>query len=273
MILRLLLASLLFTVVNARAATPDLAFPGEKIDDWHGFKRHSFTFDKSPAWVVEPREALPGNPWSWCMAFPDAFTERCAAPGLLAAGFHHAHIDVGNTYGAPGAQKVFGAFHAELVERGLAPKVVLIGISRGGLYCHRFASENPEKVALIYGDAAVCDFKSWPAGKGKGKGSPADWASLKKLYDFADDEAALAYQGNPIDTLAPIAAAKIPLIYVVGDADQVVPAEENALIVEQRYRALGGEVKVIHKPGVEHHPHGLEDPSPVIKFILAHTAK
>ena len=76
-----------------------------------------------------------------------------------------------------------------------------------------------------------------------------------------------------MDTLKPPAKAKIPLIYVVGDADSVVPAAENALLIEQRYQALGGVVKVIHKPGVDHHPHGLEDPAPVVKFILDATAK
>ena len=48
----------------------------------------------------KPKTALPGRPWSWCMEFPDAFTERCAAPQLLAAGFHHVHIVVGNTFGS-----------------------------------------------------------------------------------------------------------------------------------------------------------------------------
>ena len=124
---------------------------------------------------------------------------------------------------------------------------------------------------MIYGDAGVCDIKSWPGGKGKGKGSTADWASLQKLYGFRDETAALAWKGGPVDTLEPLANAKIPLIYVVGDSDTVVPAAENALIIEQRYKALGGVVQVIHKPGVDHHPHGLDDPTPVVNFIIETT--
>jgi pimeloyl-ACP methyl ester carboxylesterase len=131
-------------------------------------------------------------------------------------------------------------------------------------------SENPDKVAVIYGDAPVCDFKSWPGGKGKGKGSTSDWTALLKCYEFKDEAEALAYRGNPIDTLAPLAKAKVALIHVVGDADEVVPVAENSALVEERYRLLGGEIQVIHKPGVGHHPHGLEDPSPVVKFILEH---
>lgn len=263
--------SLVLWSLCAHSFAADLTFQNEQVDQWHGFKRHKFEADGCAAWVVEPKTPLPGNPWSWCMEFPDAFTDRCAAPALLAAGFHHVHIVVGNTFGSPAAVAHFKAFHELLVARGLAPKAVLIGISRGGLYAYRFASENPERVSVIYGDAAVADFKSWPGGKGKGKGSAADWTALIKLYGFKDEAEALAYSGNPIDQLAPLAKAKIALIHVVGDADDVVPGDENAAVIETRYKALGGEIQVIHKPGVGHHPHGLDDPTPVVDFILKHT--
>ena len=257
---------------SGRAAAPDLAFPDATLDEWHGFRRHRFTFQGRPAWVVEPATPLPGNPWSWCMIFPDAFTTRCAAPQLLAAGFHHAFLDVGNTFGCPAAVDQLAAFHGELVRRGLGGRATLIGISRGGLYAHRFATEHPGRVAAIYGDGAVCDFKSWPGGKGRGKGSPADWQRCIAAYGFADEAAALAYAGNPVDTLAILAKARIPLVHVVGDADDVVPPDENGLVIERRYRELGGEVLVIRKPGGGHHPHGLDDSRPVVEFLLRHAS-
>lgn len=262
-------------VVGTLAGAADLDFPGATADSWHGHTRHRFRFEDADAWVVVPEKPLPGNPWSWCLMFPDAFTERCAAPGLVARGFHHAFLDVGNSFGSPGAVAKLARFHEELVRRGLAPRPALIGISRGSLYAHRFAAEHPEKVAVIYGDAGVCDFRSWPGGAlvgRKGKGSAGDWAELKRLYGFADDAEAVAWEGNPVDTLAPLAKAGVALIHVVGDADDVVPPEENALVVEARYRPLGGTIETIHKPGVGHHPHGLDDPTPVIDFILHHAA-
>ena len=70
---------------------------GEKNDLWHGFKRHNFTVDGCQAWVVEPKQAAAGNPWTWCMEFPDAFTERTGVLQLLEKGFHHVHIVVGTT--------------------------------------------------------------------------------------------------------------------------------------------------------------------------------
>ena len=76
---------------------------------------------------------------------------------------------------------------------------------------------------------------------------------------------------NPIDNLGPLARAGVPLLHVVGDADEVVPVAENTAILEQRYKALGGNIEVIHKEGVGHHPHSLKDPAPIVAFILAQT--
>jgi alpha-beta hydrolase superfamily lysophospholipase len=81
---------------------------------------------------------------------------------------------------------------------------------------------------------------------------------------------ALIYPHNPVDNLAPLAAAKIAIIAVAGDADDLVPIEENIKRVERRYRELGGELKLILKPGVGHHPHSLEDPTPVVEFLVGH---
>jgi pimeloyl-ACP methyl ester carboxylesterase len=270
----------LFTLICAHAfaetaatGTPPLQFPGESLSEWRGFKQHNFKVDGCAAWVVEPKVALSGKPWSWCLEFPNAFTERCAAPQLVAGGFHHVHINVGNTFGSPAAVRHFNAFYELLVTNGLAKRAVLIGISRGGLYAYRFASEYPDRVAVIYGDAAVGDFKSWPGGKGKGKGSTGDWAALIKHYGFKDEAEALAYTGNPVDRLEPLAKAGVALIHVVGDTDNVVPPAENAEIIDRRFKALGGISEIIHKPGVEHHPHGLADPTPVVDFILKHRPK
>ncbi|MEZ5434198.1 MAG: hypothetical protein R3F31_24145 [Verrucomicrobiales bacterium] len=44
-----------------------------------------------------------------------------------------------------------------------------------------------------------------------------------KLWHFKDDAEAMAYGGNPVDNLAPLAKAGVPLLHVYGDADTVVP--------------------------------------------------
>jgi alpha-beta hydrolase superfamily lysophospholipase len=57
---------------------------------------------------------------------------------------------------------------------------------------------------------------------------------------------------------------------VCGDADQTVPLAENTAILERRYREAGGTIEVIIKPGGDHHPHSLENPAPVVEFLLRH---
>ena len=244
-----------------------------KSDKWKQFERHYFEVDGCQAWIAVPPKAAKGNPWVWCMEFPTAFDTRTGVVPLTESGFFYVHIKVGNTFGCPSAQKHFDAFYQFLQEKGLARKGTLVGVSRGGMYAYRFAARNPDKVNCIYGDAPVCDFKSWPGGKGKGKGSAGDWKSLIKLYGFKDESEAMAYKGNPVDILEPIVKAKIPLIHVVGDADNVVPVAENTAIIEKRCNALGGTINVFHKEGCGHHPHGLEDPTPVVELIKKYSGQ
>ena len=57
------------------------------------------------------------------------------------------------------------------------------------------------------------------------------------------------------------------LIHAARTEDTVVPIAENTDIVEKRYKELGGSIKVFRHPG-GHHPHGLDDPAPLIDYIL-----
>ncbi len=251
--------------------TTEQALPGPAVD-YHGYVQHNFSCDGCDAHIVQPVDALAGRPWVWRTMFWDAFPAADLA--LLKAGFHLAFIDVGNTFGCPDAMKHFDAFHALVTTRfGLSSKPALEGLSRGGLYAYRWAYVNTDKVGCIYGDAPVCDMKSWPGGKGKGKGSPPDWLEAIKDYHFASEQQMMDFKGNPIDILAPIAAAHIPIIHVCGDADTVVPEGENTDIVRARYMALGGDFVLIVKEGCDHHPHGLKNPTPVVNFILGHCAE
>lgn len=249
-------------------------FPGKKTE-WQGFDRYDFAVSGKSAIVVVPKRALPGKPWAWRGEFFGAFANADVA--LVGKGFHLAYLSVPDLFGSPEAVEHWNSFYQELTTRyGLAKKVALIGLSRGGLYCYNWAAANPDKVACIYADAAVCDFKSWPGGKlknlGKGDGSAAEWANLLKAYGFKSDAEAIAYRNNPVDNLKSLARAGVPLLHVYGDADTAVPWDENPGVVAKRYKQLGGSITLIPKPGIGHHPHGLEDPTPIVEFILKHAA-
>ncbi len=266
-----LLCLLCISGAIARAADSDAPFPGKK-SVWNGYDRYDFQVDGKNVLVVAPKQAAPGRPWVWHGEF---FGHKPAPDiALLGRGFHIVHMSVPNMLGCPDAVAHWDKFYAELTgKHGFAKKAALVGLSRGGLYCYNWAIANPDKVACLYGDAPVCDFKSWPGGKGKGKGSKADWELTMRVYHFANEAEALAYKGNPVDNLAPLAKAKVPLLHVFGDADDVVPWEENTGLIAERYKKLGGDITLIRKPGIGHHPHGLDDSTPIIEFIARHAGK
>jgi len=245
-------------------------FPG-KISRWHGYERFDFEVDGKAVLVVAPKQDAPGRPWVWHGEF---FGHKPAPDiALLERGFHIVYMSVPDMLGSPRAVAHWNAFYRELTEKhGFAKKAALVGLSRGGLYCYNWAAANPDKVACLYGDAPVCDFKSWPGAFGKGKRSDRDWQLVLEQYGFKNDDEAKAYTKNPVDNLAPLAAAKVPLLHVYGDADEVVPWDENTGVIAERYKKLGGDITLIVKPGVKHHPHGLEDSTPIVEFIWQHAA-
>jgi pimeloyl-ACP methyl ester carboxylesterase len=188
---------------------------------------------------------------------------------LLGKGFHIVYLRLSDTLGCPSTVATWNEFYAHLTkDYKFSRKPALVGLSRGGLYCYNWAIANPDKVSCIYADAPVCDFKSWPGGKGKGKGDPKNWALVLQLWGFKSEEEALAAKVNPVDNLEPLAKRKVPLLHVFGDADDVVPPEENTLLLASRYRDLGGPIELIAKAGCGHHPHGLQDSTPIVNFIL-----
>ncbi len=258
-----LFAALVLPVPSGFAAEPAT---GGGAANWNGYERLDFEVAGRAGLIVKPKAVAAGQPWIWRTEFFGH--EPQADIALLGAGWHVAYYKISDLYGAPPAIDLMAAFHEHATRTfGLNPRAVLEGFSRGGLYAVNFAASHPDKTAALYLDAPVLDIRSWPGGKGKGKSSPKNWAEALAVYGLTEETAG-DFKGNPLDRLAPIAAARIPILSVCGDADQVVPFAENTAVLEQRYQALGGKIEVIAKPGVDHHPHSLKDPQRIVDFLL-----
>lgn len=108
-----------------------------------------------------------------------------------------------------------------------------------------------------------------PGNLGTGEGNADEWKKSLATNEFKSEADAIAYKPNPVDNLAPLAKAKakIPLPLVYADKGTAVPHAENAERVYDRYKALGGPVERVVKPGQDHHPHGLKDVTPVVTFF------
>jgi len=252
----------------AEAKTPK-GLPA-KHGNWHGFKIYKFKNAGVDCRVVTPKTAAAGKPWIWRARFFGHEPQTVVA--LLKRGFHVAYCEVGSLLGAPKAVKRWNDFYSfATTTLGLSKKVALEGMSRGGLIIFNWAAANPDKVSCIYGDAPVCDFKSWPGGKGKSKGSAGVWKHCLAAYEFKSEAEALAYKGNPVDNAANLAKAKVPVMIVYGKADTVVPDAENCLVFERNFKAAGGDIIMIGKDKCGHHPHSLKDPKRIVDFILKHS--
>ena len=110
------------------------------------------------------------------------------------------------------------------------------GAAAGEAYA--WAIENPDKVTCIYAE------------------NPA----LRSLMS----------KNSPLDNLAPLAKAGVPLIHVCGSLDPGF--DEQTRIVEQRYKGLGGQITVIVKEGEGHFPLAPKDPKAVVDLITKATS-
>lgn len=209
---------------------------------WHGFEKKRFSFEGRNAYIIEPEKKMQGNPWIWRAYFPDWHYEMDSI--LVSKGFYIAYIDCSDMFGNAKAMQIWEQFYQHLtLQFSLSKKPVLEGVSRGGLYIYNWAKRNPDKVSFIYAEAPVLDVKSWPGGKGKGRGSVEDWKKCLRAFSL-NEEQLLQYNDNPIDNIETLASYKIPVVHVVCTADIIVPLAENTAIMENRMRQAGGNIKV-----------------------------
>lgn len=243
----------------------------QKTSNFYGFQQTEFSFNGQTSKIVQPKYTAIGKPWVLRARFFGHEPQTDVA--LLERGFHLVYTDVANLYGSTEAVKRWDLFYSAMVNAGLSTKVVLEGMSRGGLIVYNWAAKNTDKVAAIYADAPVLDIKSWPAGLGLGAGSAPEWEQAKALYNLNTDRAIDNFTDSPIYKASIIATAGFPILHVCGEADKVVPVDENTRLFEQKIKQLGGNIEVIYKPTIGHHPHSLQNPSPIVDFVLNATEK
>jgi pimeloyl-ACP methyl ester carboxylesterase len=226
-----------------------------------------FVVDGCTAFLIPPAHAAGGKttPWVWyAPTLPGlpADSEKWMFERFAAAGIAVAGIDVGESYGSPRGRGQYTALYRMLVDkRGLSPKPVLLGRSRGGLMLYAWACENADKVGGVAGIYPVCDLTSYPGIK---TAAPA--------YQLTADELKNALrQHNPLDRLQSLAKAGVPLFAIHGDADGVVPLERNSGEMARRYAALGGKMELIVPKGQGHNMwRGFFECQPLVDFVIKH---
>lgn len=95
-------------------------------------------------------------------------------------------------------------------------------------------------------------------------------AATPAANGFNTEDEALAWKANPVDRAEKLAKTTIPLFVVTGDADEVVPKDENIDPLIAAWQQAGGPLQVVVKPGIGH-KHGLDDPEPLVEFLIKHS--
>jgi alpha-beta hydrolase superfamily lysophospholipase len=210
----------------ASGPTPRLVLPGINL-----------IVEGRPAFIFLPSEEKRANPQPWIFyaptlpGYPDG-AERWMHEQFLAAGIAVAGVDVGEAYGNPKSHAIFDALYRELLEKhSFAPKPCLFGRSRGGLWVSSWAIANPKRVAGIIGIYPVFDFRTYP---GIDKAAPAYELTPAELSARADEF-------NPIARVHVLARARVPVLLIHGDVDNVVPIKENSAEFMRRYEEAGAE--------------------------------
>lgn len=213
-----------------------------------GAKRLDFNIGEARAFVVLPtKAAVDGTkPWVWYSPtfigrHPDPSHEWMAA-SLLDAGFAIAGVEVGESYGSPKGTQIYSELYAQMIAKGFDAKPSLLPQSRGGLMLLNWAAENAEKVACVAGIYTVCNLESYP-GLDKACGA----------YEMSAEELKVQLgRYNPIERVKPLVDAKVPMLFIHGDSDTVVPIERNAGKFVERSLKLGGNARLITVPGKGH---------------------
>ena len=126
---------------------------------------------------------------------------------------------------------------------------------------YNWAAENPESVACIAGIYPVCNLSSYP-GLGRACGA----------YGMTEEQlAAKLTEHNPIDRLAPLAKAKVPIFHIHGDSDKTVPLDKNSGELKKRYEKLGGKMTLEIVKGQGHNMWpGWFHSQELVDFVIAH---
>ena len=248
--------------MSVKSLLPDLI----SEEPWHGGTLYKFSLAGTVAWIVEPAEPLAEKKWFWVPEWPTAFPNRNGVRELLAMGYYMIHIHIFGMCGNPEAVGKMKEMYDFIQSLGFVRKGAFIGMSLGGLYSFRYAATYPETVACIYADAPVGDLGY------RSRIKRADAVELSQAYGLGDDvQAMVNHPLSPVNNFMPMVKAGIPLLLLLGLDDNILPVEEHGGLLAERWKAAGGKIEVISRPSWGHHPHGLDDPMKILRFILVNT--
>lgn len=241
---------------------------------WNGFVIKRMEFEGHDACVVFPKEGTANGKLMVKTEYWDAFPNAIEIP-LLNKGFHLCFVKNDNRWASEDQLDRKARFVRYVCkEYGLCERTVPVGMSCGGLIAVKFAAKYPELVSCLYLDAPVMNYMSCPCGFGTGNALVGEgYDGIKEVLDalqLSGMSELICYREMPMDKIPTLITNYIPVALVVGGSDTVVPFHENGILLKNAYEQAGLPLAFAIKPECAHHPHGLEDPTEMVEFILKH---
>lgn len=231
---------------------------------WNDFEVETFIFEDRYAKIVYPNVKPNGKlliKTEYWDAFPNFEIE------MVKRGYYLCFIRHFNRWGAPAETTVTANFIKFVANKlGIEPRCIPVGMSCGGLQAANLAIMYPELVSVMYIDAPVLNLISQAGLGAHAPATPEYWEELRDAYGV-DKSSIVTFRDSPIDHMDVLVKHNIPIIMLYGNADTTVIYSENGKVLEDYYNKHGAPIKVIPKSMVGHHPHGLDDPTPIIEFV------
>ncbi len=231
------------------------------------FECEEFEFLGRAAKIIYPPKNTKNGKWmlktEYFGAFPSLEIE------MLRRGYHLAYLKAYERCGTDAETSAKVSFIKYISEKyGLCSKCIPIGMSCGGLQAIKLAAMSPESVSVLYLDAPVVNFMSWPFGLGEHSVRAGEKTQKELLDAYGITRTQfISFREHPLDKLPVLIENRIPAVLVYGDCDGEVPYEENGKLVREAYEKTDIPFAAFGKPGCDHHPHGLPDNSPIIEFF------
>ena len=180
--------------------------------------------------ILEPKMAATGKLWVFRADWVDC--DAAVDQALLARGFY---IVTGAVpYNADGPVLAqWNAIYNHLIAHRFFRKPVMEGAGGAAGEAYAWAIANPDKVSCVYAENPV--LRSNTA------------------------------QTQPLDNLAPLAKAGVPILHVCGSEDPWLDSQTRVL--EKRYTEFGGKITVMIQNARGHYPLAPSDPQPAVEFI------
>ncbi|MDR1091303.1 MAG: GDSL-type esterase/lipase family protein, partial [Prevotella sp.] len=236
-----------------------------QVSNYAGYECATFLQNGRECKVVKPRKVAANHPWIWQARFFGH--EPQTAIALLERGYHFVYCDQAERMGNKQSISEWNAFYKLLHDGGLNRKVVLEGMSRGGVYVFNWAAANPDKVAAVYVDNPLLDMKAMYWGpNGEEKPESGITKGIEANYHVTRDRIK-TFNESPIDKINAIVKGKYPILILCAELDKAAVNSQNTFPFEKKVREKGGDITVIVKNGFDHHPHSFPNPAIIVDFI------